>query len=75
MSRTVFCQKLKQKAEGLDVQPYPGPLGQKIFESVSKVAWKEWLGRQTMLINEHRLNPLDPQARNFLEQEMQKFLL
>lgn len=75
MSHVVFCQKLQQEAEGLEFQPFPGALGKKIFESVSKAAWKEWLGRQTMLINEYRLNPLDAQSRTFLEQEMQKFLL
>lgn len=74
MSRTLFCQKLNQEAEGLDSQPYPGALGQKIFESISKIAWRDWLGKQTMFINEYRLNLLDPQARTFLEQEMQKFL-
>lgn len=73
MSRTVNCVKLKQKAEGLDRLPYPGELGQRIFDNVSKAAWQEWLRFQTILINENRLNPLDPDARKFLEQQMETF--
>ncbi len=72
MSRTVNCIKLKQEAEGLERQPYPGKLGERIFNCVSKTAWQEWLRAQTILINENRLNPLDPEARKFLEQEMER---
>lgn len=74
MSRTIFCQKLKKELEGLEVPPYPGPIGQKIYTSISKEAWKAWLGRQTMFINEYRLNLLEVEARHLLEQEMQRFL-
>lgn len=73
MSRTVNCIKLGHEAEGLDKPPYPGPLGQKIFEEVSKAAWRMWLQHQTMLVNEYRLSMIDPKARTFLEQEMEKF--
>ena len=73
MSRTVHCIKLDKEAEGLDRPPYPGALGQRIFEQVSKEAWQLWLRHQTMLINEHRLSPIDPQARKYLETEMEKF--
>jgi Fe-S cluster biosynthesis and repair protein YggX len=73
LSRTVQCVLLGTGAEGLDRPPYPGPLGQRIFENVSKVAWQRWLGHQTMLINEYRLSPMEPKAREFLEQEMEKF--
>ena len=73
MSRTVNCVKLKKEAEGLDRAPYPGELGKKIFDNVSKEAWQQWLGRQTILINEHRITPVDPKARKFLEEEMEKF--
>ena len=73
MSRKVHCVKLDREAEGLDFQPYPGELGKKIWESVSKEAWQMWLDHQTMLINEHRLNPLDPKARAFIEQEMDNY--
>jgi Fe-S cluster biosynthesis and repair protein YggX len=74
MSRTVQCVVLKREAPGLDRPPYPGPLGQRIFEHVSKEAWDRWRGHQTMLINEYRLTPVEPKARKFLEGEMEKFL-
>ena len=73
MARMVHCVKLGREAEGLDKLPYPGELGQRIFENVSKEAWKQWLGHQTILINEHRISPVDPKARKFLEEEMEKF--
>ena len=73
MTRTVHCIKLGKEAEGLDAPTYPGELGQRIFENVSKVAWKLWLGHQTILINEHRISPVDPESRKFLETEMEKF--
>lgn len=74
MSRTIHCAKLGIDAEGLDFAPWPGPLGQRIFAEISKPAWQQWLAHQTMLINEYRLNPLDPKARQFLGGEMEKFL-
>jgi len=74
MSRTVFCVKLNREAEGLGFAPWPGALGKRIFDSVSKEAWAQWLAHQTMLINENRLSPLDPKHRAFLEGEMEKFL-
>lgn len=73
MARMVKCIKLGKEAEGLDYPTYPGELGRRIFENVSKEAWQTWLGHQTMLMNENRLNPLDPKARKFLEGEMEKF--
>jgi Fe-S cluster biosynthesis and repair protein YggX len=73
MSRTVHCVKLNREAEGLERLPYPGELGKRIFDSVSKEAWQQWLQHQTMLINEYRLNPLDPTSRTFIEEQMQKF--
>lgn len=72
--RYVICQKLKEKAEGLEAPPFPGPLGQKIFEQISKQAWSMWLSQQTMLINEYRLSLIDPQSKTFLREEMQKYL-
>ena len=74
MTRTVHCAKLGIDTEGLDKPPFPGPKGQRIYDSVSKQAWGEWLKLQTMLINEHRLTPFEPQAREFLAQEREKFL-
>jgi Fe-S cluster biosynthesis and repair protein YggX len=73
MSRTVFCVKLQREAEGLAFAPYPGELGKRIYDNVSKEAWMQWLAHQTMLINENRLSPLDPKARKFLEGEMEKY--
>jgi len=73
MSRTVNCIMLKKEAEGLDFAPYPGELGKRIYENVSKEAWRRWLGHQTMLINEYRLTPIEPEARKFLEKEMEKY--
>lgn len=74
MTRIIYCQKLQQEAEGLDTPPYPGPLGQKILENISKQAWQQWLNHQTMLINEYRLSLIDPKSKAFLREEMDKFL-
>lgn len=73
MSRMVNCVKLKKEAEGLERPTYPGELGKRIFENVSKEAWQGWVRQQTMLINEYRLSPVDPKARKFLEEQMEKF--
>lgn len=73
MTRTVHCVKLGKEAEGLERTTYPGELGQRIFDQVSKEAWQQWLRHQTILINEHRISPIDPEARKFLETEMEKF--
>ena len=74
MSRTVFCQKLQKEADGLDFQLYPGELGKKIFDNISKEAWAQWQQKQTMLINEKKLNLMEPQSRAFLEEQMQAYL-
>jgi Fe-S cluster biosynthesis and repair protein YggX len=73
VSRNVNCIKLGREAEGLAVPPYPGALGQRIFENASKEAWQQWLQHQTMLLNEYRLTPIEPKDRKFLEDEMEKF--
>lgn len=73
MAKLITCMKLNQEAEGLDSPPFPGPLGEKIFNHVSKQAWKMWLAHQTMLINEYRLSLMDPKSREFLQEEMQKY--
>ena len=73
MAHQVNCVKLKQEAEGLDRQPYPGELGKRVYENVSKQAWQDWLKHQTMLLNEYRLSPIEPKARKFLEEQMEKF--
>ena len=74
MTRMVHCTVLNREAEGLDRVPYPGELGKRIFESVSKEGWQMWLGNQTMMVNEYRLSMIDPKARPFLVKEMEKFL-
>ncbi len=74
MTRMIQCALLKTEAEGLDFAPYPGELGKRIYEQISKPAWQRWLAHQTMLINEYRLTPFEPKARSFLEGEMEKFL-
>ena len=74
MSRTIFCARLQREAEGLDYAPWPGELGRRIYENTSKEAWRQWLAHQTMLINENRISPLDPKARAFLAEQMEKFL-
>lgn len=73
MSRKVQCIKLNKEADGLDRAPYPGAIGQRIFEQVSREAWAAWVAHQTMLMNENRLSPINPEHRKFLEQEMEKY--
>jgi Fe-S cluster biosynthesis and repair protein YggX len=72
MARTVNCIKLGKEAEGLDFPPYPGELGKRIYENVSKEAWAAWLKHQTMLLNENRLNLADARARQYLARQMEK---
>lgn len=73
MARMVNCVKLNKEAEGLPVPPYPGDLGVRIYQNVSREAWQGWLKHQTMLINEYRLTPIEPKARKFLEEQMEKY--
>jgi len=73
MSRTIDCIRHGAGEEALDRPPYPGELGQRVYTSVGKRAWGEWLTHQTMLINENRLSPVDPKARSFLKDELEKF--
>ncbi len=74
MGRTVFCQRLQKEADGLDFQLYPGEVGKRIFDNISKQAFSEWQKKQTMLINEHKLNMMDAKAREFLEGQMVAYL-
>lgn len=73
MARMVHCIKLNKDAEGLDFPPYPGELGKRIYESVSKEAWADWLKHQTMLVNENRLMLADARARKYLAGQMEKY--
>jgi Fe-S cluster biosynthesis and repair protein YggX len=68
----IQCIKLGCEAEGLDLPPYPGELGKRIWQQVSKEAWQGWLRHQTMLINENRLSLADPAARKYLAQQMEQ---
>jgi Fe-S cluster biosynthesis and repair protein YggX len=72
MARMVQCIKLGKEAEGLDFAPYPGELGKRIYNEVSKEAWAAWLKQQTMLVNENRLNLADQRARQYLARQMEK---
>ena len=74
MTRKVHCQLLDEELDGLAFQTYPGELGKRIFDTISQQAWQRWMAHQTMLINEHRLSPINPDHRKFLEGEMEKFL-
>lgn len=73
MARKVFCIKLQREAEGLDLPPYPGELGKKLYESVSKEAWQDWIRHQTMLVNENRLSLADARARKYLATQMEQY--
>ncbi|MCL4148904.1 UNVERIFIED_CONTAM: hypothetical protein GTU68_049772 [Idotea baltica] len=73
MARLVHCVKLGKEAEGLDFPPYPGDLGKKIYDSISKEGWQLWLSQQTMLINEYRLSLADSKSQHFLKEELEKF--
>lgn len=72
MARNVFCVKLQREAEGLDFPPYPGELGKRLYENVSKEAWQDWIRHQTMLVNENRLNLADARARQYLARQMEQ---
>jgi Fe-S cluster biosynthesis and repair protein YggX len=72
MARTVNCIKLGREADGLDFPPMPGDLGKRIYENVSKEAWQQWIRLQTMLINENRLSLVDPKARKYLAEQVEK---
>ncbi len=72
MARMVHCVKLGREAQGLDFAPYPGELGKRIYDSVSKEAWQAWIRHQTMLVNENRLSLADARARKWLAEQMEK---
>jgi len=74
MTRMVQCAKLGEQAEGLAAPPYPGEMGKRIYLTISKQAWQQWIAHQTILVNENRLSAIDPKAQAFLRAEMEKFL-
>ena len=69
----VYCVKLNKELEGLERAPYPGQLGKKILDSVSKDAWQMWLDYQTMLINENNLNLFEESSQSYLKKQMEKY--
>jgi Fe-S cluster biosynthesis and repair protein YggX len=73
MAHMVFCSKYKAELEGLDEAPFDSDFGNKIYNTVSKKAWGEWIERQKMLLNEYRLQPWTPQAQEFLVEQMNDF--
>ena len=73
MAREIFCDYFKKELEGLDRPPYPGEIGQRIYNSVSKQAWQMWIEHQTMLINENKLSMVNPASTKYLQEEMIKF--
>ncbi len=74
MTRTVFCRKRQAELPGLPFPPFPGARGQALFETVSQEAWQEWLKHQTLLINENRLNLMEPSTRDFLAEQLERYL-
>ncbi|WP_025823741.1 oxidative damage protection protein [Shewanella marina] len=74
MARTVHCVYFDKEADGLDFQFYPGELGKRVFDNISKEAWALWQAKQTMLINEKKLNMMNVDDRQFLEEQMVQFL-
>jgi Fe-S cluster biosynthesis and repair protein YggX len=74
MARVIHCSMLNKEAEGLDYAPYPGELGKRIYDNISKEAFEQWKRHQTMLVNENRLNLADARARQYLARQMEQFL-
>lgn len=72
--RMVQCRVLKRSAPGLDRPPYPGDLGQRIYEEVSRDAWRQWLDQLSVLMNDHHLNTADPDAQRDIEAMMRAYL-
>ncbi len=73
MARMVKCVKLGRELEGLAKPPFPGELGQRIYENVSQEAWKLWTQHMTMVVNEFRLSMANPESQKILMQQMEQF--
>src|SRR5579862_2379082 len=69
----VQCVKFGKKMEGLDRVPWKGEIGQRIYDNISKEAWKLWIEHSKMIMNEYRLNPLDAQSQKIMEEQMEQF--
>ena len=72
-TRMVQCVKFGRELPGLDRVPWRGELGKRVYESVSKDAWKMWIEHSKMVMNEYRLNPLDPNSQKIMEEQMELF--
>lgn len=73
MARMVHCVKLGRELPGLDKPPYPGELGQRVFDNVSQEGWDLWLRQATIVINHYGLSLFDPRAQEFMAQQMEEF--
>ena len=73
MSHRVYCVRYHKEMPGLAFAPYPGELGQRLYQSVSAQAWQDWLAHQTMLINENRLSPIDPKTKAMLRDALEQY--
>ena len=73
MGRTVMCAKLGRELPGLDAPPWPGPLGQRIYDSISQEAWEMWEERMKMILNEYRLLPFQKEAQTLVAKHMEEF--
>ena len=71
--RTIFCQKFQKEMPGLEKQPWPGELGQRIYENISAEAWKLWEERMKMILNEYRLMPWQKEAQELVKKQMEDF--
>jgi Fe-S cluster biosynthesis and repair protein YggX len=71
--RMVKCVKLGRELPGLDFVPWSGEIGKRVYENVSAEAWRMWVEYSKMLMNEFRLNPLDPNSHKVMEQQMEQF--
>ena len=73
MARMVQCVKLGRELPGLEKPPYPGELGERIYENVSQEGWELWMAHSVIVINHYGLSMADPNAQDFLEQQMEEF--
>jgi Fe-S cluster biosynthesis and repair protein YggX len=72
-TRLVHCVKFGKELPGLDRVPWRGALGKRVYENVSKDAWKLWIEHSKMIMNEYRLNPLDPNSQKIMEEQLEQF--
>jgi len=71
--RMVKCVKFQKELPGLEEPPFNSDLGQRIYNNVSKDAWKLWLEHLKMIVNEYRLNLIDRDAQRVVQQQMEEY--